>query len=68
MTESKLILQPGDVSLAELRRIYQGGVRLEMAAEARAGLLASQATVQRIVAEDQVVYGINTGFGKLAST
>jgi histidine ammonia-lyase len=65
---SKLILQPGDVSLAELRRIYAGGVRLEMAPEAQAGLLASQATVQRIVDEDQVVYGINTGFGKLAST
>jgi histidine ammonia-lyase len=29
---------------------------------------AAQATVQRIVDEDQVVYGINTGFGKLAST
>ncbi|MDB5847912.1 MAG: histidine ammonia-lyase [Rhodoferax sp.] len=68
MADSKLILQPGDVSLAALRRIYTGGVRLEMAAGARAGLLASQATVQRIVAEDQVVYGINTGFGKLAST
>jgi histidine ammonia-lyase len=66
--DSKLILQPGDVSLAELRRIYAGGLRLEMAADAQAGLLASQATVQRIVDEDQVVYGINTGFGKLAST
>ena len=42
MTESKLILQPGDVSLAELRRIHTGGVRLEMAAEARAGLGAGR--------------------------
>ena len=41
-------------------------LRLDPAA--RAGIQASQATVQRIVDEDQVVYGINTGFGKLAST
>jgi hypothetical protein len=36
--------------------------------QALAGMQAAQATVQRIVDEDQVVYGINTGFGKLAST
>ena len=35
---------------------------------ALAGMQAAQAVVQRIVDEDQVVYGINTGFGKLAST
>jgi histidine ammonia-lyase len=35
---------------------------------AQAGMQAALATVQRIVDEDQVVYGINTGFGKLAST
>jgi len=71
MTTPTLTLQPGDVHLATLRRIHAGGAalgHLVMAPEARAGLLASQAAVQRIVAEDQVVYGINTGFGKLAST
>jgi histidine ammonia-lyase len=62
------ILHPGQVSLAMLRSIHAGGVHLGLAPEARAGLLAAQATVQRIVDEDEVVYGINTGFGKLAST
>ncbi|MFS2055922.1 aromatic amino acid lyase, partial [Variovorax sp. CT11-76] len=33
-----------------------------------AGLLAAQATVRRIVEAGEVVYGINTGFGKLAQT
>ena len=51
-----------------LRDVYAGGVTLALAPTARAGLLAAQAAVQRIVDEDQVVYGINTGFGKLAST
>ncbi|GAD23176.1 histidine ammonia-lyase [Acidovorax sp. MR-S7] len=63
-----LVLRPGQVSLAELRRASAGGLWLAMGPEALQGLAAAQATVDRIVREDQVVYGINTGFGKLAST
>ena len=61
-------LQPGHVDLRMLRKIYQGNVRLDLAEEARAGVLASQETVTRIVESGKVVYGINTGFGKLAQT
>ena len=69
MTDATLFtLCPGQVSLAQLRTIAAGGVRLVLDASALAGMQAAQATVDRIVAEDQVVYGINTGFGKLAST
>ena len=70
-TPSTLVLNPGHVTLADLRRIHdaQAPVRLTLDASAYAPLRASQATVQSIVAqEDAVVYGINTGFGKLAST
>jgi histidine ammonia-lyase len=63
-----LILAPGAVSLADLRRVFEGGVALQLADEARAGIQRSQATVQQIVAQGSVVYGINTGFGKLAQT
>ena len=63
-----LTLSPGDVGLAALRRIHAGGVRLALDAGARAGLLAAQATVQSILDAGAVVYGINTGFGKLAQT
>lgn len=64
-------LRPGRVDLATLRRVHTGavhtgGLRLDPAA--RAAMQAAQATVQRIVGEDRVAYGINTGFGKLAST
>src|SRR5690606_11771370 len=65
---SALTLHPGKVTLADLRRIHAGPLTLALDSAARAGMQASQATVQRIVDEDQVVYGINTGFGKLAST
>lgn len=63
-----LTLHPGEVSLAELRRIYRGEVQLAMADSAWADVRAAQATVQQIVDTDAVVYGINTGFGKLANT
>ncbi len=63
-----ITLDPGHVTLAQLRRIHAGAVPLALDASAQAGMRAAQATVQRIVDEDQVVYGINTGFGKLAST
>ena len=65
---SSLVLRPGQVSLLELRRIQAGGMRLQLDPSALAGMQAALSTVQTIVDEDQVVYGINTGFGKLAST
>ena len=67
-TVPSLALRPGHVTLATLRRIHAAPVQLTLDASARALMQASLATVQRIVDEDQMVYGINTGFGKLAST
>jgi histidine ammonia-lyase len=61
-------LVPGEVDLATLRAIYQGGVALTLADEARAAIDRASATVDAIVASGNVVYGINTGFGKLAQT
>jgi len=63
-----LTLHPGKVTLAELRRIHAAPLPLRLDPVARAGMQAAHTTVQRIVDKDQVVYGINTGFGKLAST
>ncbi|WP_043114531.1 aromatic amino acid lyase, partial [Pseudacidovorax intermedius] len=63
-----LTLHPGHLDLASLRRIHQGGLTLALDGSTRAGMQAAQAAVQRIVDHDDVVYGINTGFGKLAST
>ena len=61
-------LTPGKVDLALLRRIHAGGVTLALDASTQPGMKAAQAAVQSIVDNDEVVYGINTGFGKLAST
>ncbi|TAJ68817.1 MAG: histidine ammonia-lyase [Phenylobacterium sp.] len=59
-------LRPGDVPLSEWRAIYRGaGVRLDP--RSAAAIAASAAAVGRIVAKGEPAYGINTGFGKLAS-
>lgn len=61
-----VVLRPGEVSLAEWRTIYAGaGARLDPASAPR--IAASAAAVERILARGEPVYGINTGFGKLAS-
>jgi histidine ammonia-lyase len=56
------------MTLADLRRIHAGEVRLALAEEIVPVLTRSYETVRDIVAGGQVVYGINTGFGKLANT
>jgi len=59
-------LRPGSVTLAEWRAIYRGAeVRLDPSCAPV--IAASAASVARIVAKGEPAYGINTGFGKLAS-
>jgi histidine ammonia-lyase len=63
---SAVVLDPGEVSLAQWRAIYRGApVALDAAAAPR--IAASAAAVERILARGEAVYGVNTGFGKLAS-
>ncbi|NIJ36049.1 histidine ammonia-lyase [Sphingopyxis panaciterrae] len=61
-----ILLVPGTVKLADWRAIYRGAaVRLDPASAPR--IAESAAAVGRILAHGEPVYGINTGFGKLAS-
>jgi histidine ammonia-lyase len=61
-----IVLKPGDVTLTEWRAIYRGAdVSLDDACAPRIGRSADAVT--RILARGQPVYGINTGFGKLAN-
>ena len=61
-----LKLRPGSASLAEWRAIYRGA-RLTLDPAYHEAVVAGAEAVQRIVAAGKPVYGINTGFGKLAS-
>lgn len=68
MQKKRCTLTPGHVSLATLREIYHGNVTLALDPQAIGGVERAQQTVEAIVNQGDVVYGINTGFGKLAQT
>ena len=60
-------LDPTSVDLATLRRLWQGeAASLDDASMER--VAAAAASVERIVAGGETVYGVNTGFGLLANT
>jgi histidine ammonia-lyase len=60
-------LDPTNIDLAVLRRLWAGGdARLDDASMQR--VVDAAASVDRIVAGGETVYGVNTGFGLLANT
>jgi histidine ammonia-lyase len=63
----QLEIVPGQLSLDQLRRIHAGVHKLSLQAESRERIRASAAVVQAAAAGDAPVYGVNTGFGKLAN-
>ena len=61
-----IVMTPGAVPLADWRHIWHGAsVRLDPACGP--AVVAGAAAVAQILARGDPVYGINTGFGKLAS-
>ena len=62
----ELPIVPGALTLGQLRSIHAGGVQLRMQDEPRQRIRASAELVQRVARSHEPVYGINTGFGKLA--
>ena len=63
-----LELTPGSVSLAQLRRVHEAPPAVALAPQCRAAVDAAARTVDEAVARGETVYGINTGFGRLAKT
>ncbi|HSW25589.1 MAG TPA: aromatic amino acid lyase, partial [Burkholderiaceae bacterium] len=61
-------LKPGALTLDDLQTLHAGGVKLALGDAARAAIRASADVVQSAARGDAPVYGVNTGFGKLAST
>ncbi|HEV7912305.1 MAG TPA: aromatic amino acid lyase, partial [Albitalea sp.] len=61
-------ITPGHIDTAMLQRGAAGGERFVLADGARPRIEASVRTVRELVSRHDAVYGINTGFGKLAQT
>jgi histidine ammonia-lyase len=55
------------LDFAQLYRVVFESAKVELAPQARERMLASRSVIERLIASDQAVYGVNTGFGKMAS-
>ena len=63
-----LMLDGSSLSIeAVVRAARDAGARIGVEPAARSALGTSRALVERAVATGQTIYGINTGFGKLAN-
>ena len=59
-------LNGGQISLVQLAAVALGAEPVHISSLARPRILASRKVIEQIVARDVVVYGVNTGFGKLS--
>ena len=63
----KLTINNQLVTLAELRRAWHEPVTVELGGDARRCIAESQELINEVVAHGDTIYGVNTGFGVLAS-
>ena len=62
-----LTLTPGQTTLEQLVRIYRDELPITLNRAAKPGIERAAAAIKAAAAGDAPVYGVNTGFGKLAS-
>jgi histidine ammonia-lyase len=68
MPQTPLVLDGRSLTVADVVRVArEPGVPVTVDPAARAALLGSRRLVERAIASGQTIYGINTGFGKLAN-
>jgi len=61
-----LVLVGGPLKLEEIESVASRGRHVSVAPEARVRVVQSRRVIEEILAAGQTVYGVNTGFGKLA--
>ena len=62
-----MTLNPGTTRLATLEAVWRDGVAARLAPDARGAVDQAAQVVQKAAQGDAPIYGVNTGFGKLAS-
>ena len=62
-----MIITPGHITLAQMRQLHTKPMQIALDSAALTGIAASAALVQKAAQGGDAVYGVNTGFGKLAN-
>ena len=66
--EAEIVLTGADLSIADVEAVARGGQRVRLGDEARARMAEARDVVEKLVAAGEIVYGVTTGFGDLATT
>jgi histidine ammonia-lyase len=61
-----ILIDGSSLTIGDVEAVAMQGASVELAEPARGRIAASRRVVEKILATDAVVYGVNTGFGKLA--
>jgi histidine ammonia-lyase len=67
-TKERLVIDPGRAPLALWRSVLERPAELALASDAWDAIQRARAVLERALAEGRTLYGVNTGFGKLAQT
>ncbi|MBC7619373.1 MAG: histidine ammonia-lyase [Candidatus Saccharibacteria bacterium] len=62
-----MTITPGHITLAQMRQLHTTPTQVALDPAALPGIAASAALVQKAARGGEAVYGVNTGFGKLAN-
>ncbi|MDB5358740.1 MAG: hutH [Rhodospirillales bacterium] len=68
MVDGHFELVPGHLSLAELRALLESNRPIRLADDAWSAIEHSAEAVSEVLANGRATYGVNTGFGSLATT
>ena len=63
-----VVLNGAELTVADVEAVARGGRRAILADDARERVAQARAVIERLVASGEVVYGVTTGFGSLATT
>jgi histidine ammonia-lyase len=64
----RVVLTGADLTIEEVESVAREGAGVDLDVHARARMQEARDVIERLVAAGEVVYGVTTGFGALAST
>lgn len=61
-----IIVDGNNLTIEEVVKVAREGIEIKLSEQARENIIRSRKTVEKLIDEGRVIYGINTGFGKFS--
>ena len=65
---NEIVLTGNEITLQQIVNVARQGATVTLSSEAEQNIVRSRKVVDKLVAEEKVVYGVTTGFGKFSET